>query len=87
MNARPQELRFAFRQLRRNPGFMAIAAITLALGTGAKSAIFSLVHAVLLSPLPYRSPEQFVVVKERIPLASPEPIPVCAPDVVALRYE
>ena len=87
MNAARQELPFAFRQLRRNPGFMAIAAITLALGIGANSAIFSVVHAVVLSPLPYRSPEQFVVVKERIPLASPGPIPVCAPDVVALRYE
>lgn len=87
MNARLQELRFAFRQLRRIPGFTAIAAITLALGFGAHSAIFSVVHAVVLSPLPCRSPEQLVVAKERVPLASPEPIPVCAPDVVALCYE
>ena len=87
MNAALQELRFAFRQLRRNPGFTAIAAITLALGIGANSAIFSVVHSVVLSPHHYRSPEQLYVVKERIPLTSPEPITVCAPDVVELRYE
>jgi hypothetical protein len=87
MNAARQELPFAFRQLRRNPGFTAIAAITLALGIGANGAIFSVVHAVLWSPLPYRSPERLVVVTERIPLASPEPIPLCAPDEVALGYE
>ena len=87
MNAARQELRFSLRQLRRNPGFTAIAAITLALGIVASSAIFRVVHAVVLGLLPYRSPEQLVVVKERIPLASPEPIPLCAPDVVALGYE
>ena len=87
MNGRLQELRFAFRQLRRNPGFTAIAAIALGLGIGANSAIFSGVRAVVLSPLPYRSPEQLVVAKERIPLAGLEPIPVWAPDVVVLCYE
>ena len=87
MNAARQELRFAFRQLRRNPGFTAMAAITLALGVGDNSAIFSVVHAVVLSPLPYRSPEHLVVAKEHIPLATPETIPVGAPDVVALCYE
>ena len=52
MNGALQELRFAFRQLRRNPRFTAIAAITLALGIGASSAIFGLVHAVGLSHSP-----------------------------------
>ena len=53
-----QDLRFTFRQLGRAPGFFATAALTLALGIGVNTAIFSLVDALLLRPLPVASPQQ-----------------------------
>src|SRR5215471_8363716 len=62
-----RDVKFALRQLRRNPGFTAVAVLSLGLGVGANTAIFSLVKAMLLAPLPYPEGDQLVMVWEDVP--------------------
>jgi putative ABC transport system permease protein len=77
-----QNLRYAVRSLTKNPGFATIVTLTLALGIGANTAIFSVVHGVLLTPLPYPEPERVITVAEMNPNIDIEPRWVSIPNYV-----
>jgi predicted permease len=68
-----QDLRFALRMLRKNPGFAAVAILTLALGVGANTAIFSVVYAVMMKPLPYAHSERIYTVFQELTQESNNP--------------
>src|SRR6266496_128636 len=81
------DLRYAFRQLAKSPGFTAVAVLTLALGIGANTAIYSVVNGVLLRPLPYADPDRLVMIWEHSPRRNLEQEKASGPDYLDWREQ
>jgi putative ABC transport system permease protein len=82
-----QDLKYALRMLKKNPAFTAVAILTLAVGIGANSAIFSVVNSVLLRPLPFREPGQLVRVYSEFPTMQLQKFWLSAPELLDIQRE
>lgn len=82
-----QDLKYALRMLKKNPAFTTVAILTLAVGIGANSAIFSVVNSVLLRPLPYREPGQLVRVYSEFPTMKLQKFWLSAPEMLDIQRE
>jgi putative ABC transport system permease protein len=81
------DLRFGLRTLRKSPGFTAVAVITLALGIGANTVIFSAVYAVLLKPLPFNGSDQLVFIEKKNPARGWDRNPISPAEILAWRNQ
>jgi predicted permease len=82
-----QDMKYGLRMLRKNPGFTFVAILTLALGVGANTAIFSVVNAVLLRPLPFRDPDRLVRVYSEFPTMQLKKFWLSSPEFLDIEKE
>lgn len=82
-----RDAHYGTRILLRNPGFTAVAVLTLALGIGANTAIFSVIYGVLMRPLPYKDGNQLVIVHQQAPLAHVDNVPFSVKEVLDYREQ
>src|SRR5215510_2073486 len=87
MNSIAQDIRYGLRSLWKRPAFTAIAILTLALGIGANSAIFSVVNAIVLRPLPYRQSERLMAIWGNLHKTGLEELEVSAPELRDFREQ